>query len=1004
MILGLGTLFVRPYNGIAAVITSKASGGKLARSLVPFAIFFPIILGYFVLVGEAENLYGKQFAICLFVMGIIIFFVTVILINAFFLNKMEFFRQYAEVALKQNEMLINGILDNSNAIIYVSDLDTTYKLVNKQFEKFFHVSASEIIGKKISDVFPNSLSDKITKNFLQVMETRAPISIEETYSDYNNSKVYLSNIFPLMNEQEVPYAISGISTDITKIKKMQEVMRENKEQLGLALKSAQAGTWSFDIPNNIFIWDEYMNHLFGLNSGSSSGQLKLVMNLIYAEDRQRVKEEIMQAVKNGKEYESEFRILHSNGSIRYLHSRGQIYNHDGQSMRMTGISWDITQHKEAELNLQHAKEIAENLAVKAEEANHAKSAFLAAMSHEIRTPLNGVIGMTGLLLDTQLSTEQRRYIETIIQSSQSLLTIISDILDFSKIESGNLELESIDFDLNELVDDVIDIISAQANKKNLSIGAYIDPAVPTWINGDPTRIRQILNNLLSNAVKFTQKGEITLKVHLLSQENQTIVLHFDVLDTGIGIDPELRKQLFKPFSQGDISTTRKFGGTGLGLVISKRLVEMMDGEINVDSTPQVGSRFWFTTKVKQCIDQSNKPNYVLPPELIGTRILCVDNNRINADIIKSRVESWQMYCDLAKNKNEAIMMLKKSVEEHKSYQLMLIDYNLLEIVQSEIKNIAHLGLEIMNIPIILLSDLGVPVGLDEMKQLGISLSMTKPIRQATLFECITTVLKNNNKNETNQNLSQPISKQEIKKEHILLVEDNPTNKEVALRILAKLGYQTSSVTTGLEVLEAIQKNSYDLILMDCQIPEMDGYTATSEIRKLEKNQNKHIPIIAMTAHALKGDRAKCIAAGMDDYISKPIDIKALAATLSHWLQMKQTDHANQVSLINMERMREIFGDDMPSIYNFLKSFIDSTTQLLNELEFHIKNKNIQDTKSLFHQLKGSSANSGVITISDLCIKAEEKVLKSEWINVEKYFQTIQEVVDKLQNEIYEKGY
>ncbi len=525
-----------------------------------------------------------------------------------------------------------------------------------------------------------------------------------------------------------------------------------------------------------------------------------------------------------------------------------------------------------------------------EEANQGKSEFLAAMSHEIRTPLNGVIGMTNMLLDTVLTSAQKEYIDIIRISGEILLSVINDVLDFSKIESGNVELENLEFNLHTLIEDAVETIAASVYKKNIAIGTRIDSNVPMKVMGDSTRIRQILNNLLGNAAKFTEKGEISINAHVVKTRkedriyaNKTLVL-FEVNDTGIGVIPEVREKLFKPFSQGDISTTRKYGGTGLGLIISKRLVEMMGGVIDLESIPGVGSKFWFTLPFEIVSAEVNRTDVSFQNELQGVRVLCVDDNEINRKIIRYQLESWKMTCDTAASADEALLMLSESLKKNRPYELVISDYlmpgkNGIDFVKS-----MRMIEQFAQAPVIILSSFGVVFDVEKISQLGVAFYLTKPVRKSKLLDCLLSALQikeNPELNQENHLLESHAVK--LKAEKILLVEDNEINQKVALSILKKIGYEAEVVSNGREAIQAVEKNTYHLILMDCQMPEMDGYTAAVKIRELEKTQNRHTPIIAMTAYALKGDREKCLKTGMDDYITKPIDINKLKEKLNDWL-------------------------------------------------------------------------------------------------------------------------
>lgn len=1039
LLMAFGMFFSRPSYGITSLIVSDETGGSLTRRMIPAAIIIPVILGYIGLIGLGGIYYEAKIGISLLVMTTIIFFIVFILYNAYLVERVDIQRKIIEHQLKLNQAKLQAILDHTSAVIYIYDLNGRYMMINKALERQLHRTHDEVMGKTTHDLIPKDVADKLVENNSIVIETRSPIEVEETLPDSDgNQRIYLSNKFPMLNENNIPYAIGGVSTDITEIKHIQNVMIENKERLDLALRSAQAGTWSWDVDKDVYTWDAYMHQLFGLMPGSVMLHYSAVLNMIHPEDRDMVNEGVQKSLESGDEYETEFRIIYRDKSTRYLREQGKVYrDHKGHPIRMTGVCWDVTQDKKEEEELLHAKDMAEKMAAQAEIANHAKSAFLAAMSHEIRTPLNGVIGMTGLLLDTKLNTNQREYIETIRISGEALLSVINDILDFSKIESERMEFEHTDFNFYSLVQGTVDIVSSQVQRKGIALGVFIEPDVPEWVVGDAPRIRQVMTNLLGNAIKFTDKGEISIKIKCLKREEHEegdhVILMVDVTDTGIGISPEIRERLFLPFSQGDISTSRKYGGTGLGLAISKRLIEMMGGSIDVESSPGRGSRFWFTIGLIESKATATKVEYSFPAEYRGKRILCVDDNTINREIIKKHAQNWELSCDVAVNAAEGLSMMRRAASENQPYSLLLTDHIMPGMSGFEMIEIMRRLKEISSTPVIILSSLGSALSDEEMKQYGIAASLNKPLRTVRLYEAIIDVFSGvSGLGEKTLAKEQGVAKPKHKNVRILLAEDNPINQLVALRILNRLGYHADTVGNGHEAVKAVQAAKYDLVLMDCQMPDMDGYTATEIIRKSEAGSKNHRVIIAMTAHALKGDKEKCIEAGMDDYLTKPVDVPALEGMLNKWvkkldipddaepdavIETKHHDAAIQEQpktdenkvlnekrspTIDMNRIKDIFGDNQESIKQFIDVFIASTEELLIEISSTVKNRDQVEAKKLFHRLKGSAGNSGMMIMHELCISAEQVLEKSDWKMLDEIHASILKQFDQIKAEVAEK--
>ncbi len=782
-------------------------------------------------------------------------------------------RKKAEERLAQERSLLRTLIDQLPDRIFVKDTQGRKTISNlSDWRASGGKTMDDVIGMTDFDTYPPELAAEYWSRDKAVLDTGMPIiNHEERGLDAEGNTVWvLSTKVPLRAGDGKVVGLVGIGHDITHRKQAQTDLLREKNFLEALNKYSPAAIVVLDDQENIVSCNPAFERLFGYISSEIIG--KNLDPLITSREELDEANSYTKQAKNG--------IIH--GITRRRRKDGSTVD-----VELFGVPVFVGEEKVGTLAIYHDISELVHARLEAEQANRTKSEFLANMSHEIRTPMNGVIGMLELALDTPLNPEQEDYLQTSLQSAETLLVLLNDILDFSKIEAGRLELESINFNLRNTVEDVAYTLAKRAQDKGLELACLIHPDLAYDLRGDPGRIRQILVNLIGNAIKFTHQGEIVVRAEPDRQTETRITIRFSVQDTGIGIPVERQDAVFTRFTQADGSTTRKYGGTGLGLTICKQLVEAMNGKIGMESTPGVGSTFWFEIEFeyeKQLVEKRITAQLDPGPVVMtSARVLGVDDNQTNRLVITRMLEGFGCRIDTVASGGKALELLQNAQRSGDPYHVILLDMQMPGMDGEQTARAIKSDPLIKDIKIIILTSMGQRGDAIRLEALGCSGYLLKPVKQQMLYDAVIAVLGRNELEKPGIITRHRLSEQRKQGLRLLLAEDNAINQKLAVVLLQKAGYSVDAVENGLQAVQKAKTEQYNAVLMDIQMPELDGFEATYQIRLWEETRNRHIPIIAMTAHAMTGDREKCLQAGMDDYISKPLEPKVLFNVLDRWI-------------------------------------------------------------------------------------------------------------------------
>jgi len=927
-------------------------------------------------------------------------------------------RRTQEEMRRRSDERYRTLLEEIDQGYYEVDLTGTFTMVNEAEARMLGYTAGELVGMNYRRFSTSQTADRIAQRYRALSETGTPFKdFEGAFIRKDGSLCYQEiSGSVLKNLSGDIVGFKGLSRDITERKRIEMALRESEEKYRSIIETMVDGYYEIDLHNRF----TYVNDVICDHLQYSREEIMRMTNRDWQtpENADKMFRAFQNVYKTGKQIRSlEYEAIRKDGNVGVFEvSVNLIKDPNGVPIGYRGISRDITERKRKEeelrqsrlslerinLELEAAIRRADKMAREAETANQAKSQFLANMSHEIRTPMNGVIGMIGLLLDTELSDEQRKYAEIVRNSAESLLGLINDILDFAKIEARKMELEVLDFDLLDTLESAIEVFSLKAEEKGLELIHMVDPRVPVTLRGDSSRLRQIIVNLVGNSVKYTQAGAVCIQVSPICSDDRHTHLLFSVMDTGIGIPREKMPSLFSPFVQADGSITRKYGGTGLGLAICKQLVELMGGEIGCDSEEGKGSTFWFTVSFE---NQTPHRQRQLPP----APVLVVDSNYMNRSMLCSLLKRWGCRDAQAPGLDDALQHLRNAAAGGKPVSVVLIDGRMVDPPAPEALLALHRDPVCSKSKIVLMSSLKQSRQTQRIAGDIGGACLIKPVRQSELFDILKQMLSPESPSAARVRTPTPTATgggtaRSLKQPRVLVAEDNPTNQTVAVSLLKKLGYKSDIVANGREAVEAMTAIAYDLILMDCQMPEMDGFSAAAAIRSRIDILAPNVPIIAMTADIQDETQKRCLQAGMNDYLAKPVGAKALSDMLDKWLNRVSVSTVSpKCAVIDVKApfdekgLLDRLAGDRTMARDVILLFLNQLPGQISDLWQHLDRGRSHAFAALAHRLQGAAAHCAADAIRDVARKIEAAAMTEERGRLIALMRNLEEETDRFQS-------